>query len=375
MVKKFFPLIRKSIYIVVLFVILIVLIALKNNPDVCEAMSRGLARVYGRVMTFLSGLIPFLSLTEVFFVSLILLIIFLLVISIIAFVKRKLFRGLSHLMTIPCVILLTVTVYTFSCELAYNRKEMPLPYYETEVAREDFVPIYNYFADDLNNCIAQLSFKENGDLENRSLNEITKEVKKAYQIVNDNYFNPYFGSVKPMLSSFIYREFQITGVTFSPFGEANINTMNTNAGIPLTVAHELAHTRGVMREDDANKLAFYVCLNSEDPYLRYSAYVSYFYQLRNIASSSYLTAEELALCHQIDSAYNKTNSYIYKYWQEHDLLEKFADFVNNLYIKSSGVQEGTDSYSGGTSYEFDPVTNKLHPSSYQKLFFEKYYRS
>ena len=101
----------------------------------------------------------------------------------------------------------------------------------------------------LNDCINQLEFDENGDIKtSMSLNDIAKEVKEAYQIIaGNNYYASHFGSVKPMVSSFIYREFHITGVTYSPLGEANINTLNLQADIPFTVAHELAHTKGVMR--------------------------------------------------------------------------------------------------------------------------------
>ena len=65
-----------------------------------------------------------------------------------------------------------------------------------------------------------------------------------------------------------------------------------------------------------------------------------------------------------------------KYWKEHDLLQHIGDFINNLYIKSSGVEEGTSSYSGGTTYVYDPTEHKITKfSTVQKLFLEKYYRA
>ena len=70
---------------------------------------------------------------------------------------------------------------------------------------------------------------------------------------------------------------------------------------------------------------------------------------------------------------NKTRNYEYKFWKDHDLLGDIGNWINDLYIKSSGVKEGTTSYSGGTTYEHDPTTSKLIPSLYQKLFFDKYY--
>ena len=371
--KKAFGLIRRLFYIAALVAFLVVWQILKKNPETCEKLMRGAVRTYGKASSFLSGLVPVISLTEALFVFLVLLFFVIMILVVSAFVKKEYFKGFGRFLIIPFVALSVIADYAFSCELAYNREEMPLPYYENEVSREDYVNVYNYFADDLNACISELEFEESGDLKAMPLTDIASEVKKAYEIVTDPYFHPYIGVVKGMLSSVVYREFQITGVTFNPLGEANINTLNTNVDIPLTVAHELAHTKGVMREDDANQLAFYVCLHSENPYLRYSAYAGYFYQLQSIASASYLTSEELSQCHKVEGQYNKTTSYVVSYWKKHQLLTKISDFINDMYIKSSGVEEGTKSYAGGTEYEFDPTTNKLIPSLYQKLFFDKYY--
>lgn len=374
MKKPFYFILRVSI-IFVLIGTLAIFAFLKRYPDICESLTRGISRFYGSFASKISGVIPF-SLTELFFVSLVGLGVFLLVIAIIGFCKKRFDKSINHLLDIAIITLLTFSVYSLSCEFAYHRQDIPLPYYQGEIKRENHVDIYNYFADDLNYCIGQLDFNDKGDVKtSMSLKAITKEVKKAYSIIDgDSYYHSFFGSVKPMASSFIYREFQITGVTFSTLGEANINILNTKSDIPLTVAHELAHTKGVMREDDANQLAFYVCLNSDHPYLRYSAYASYFYQLEGMTSGYYLTKEERTNLHPIDSVFYATRDYVYQYWQDHDLLGDIGDYVNDLYIKMSGVEEGTTSYSGGTNYEHDPLTSKLIPSLYQKLFFEKYYR-
>ena len=371
MKKKLISIIIRTAIALTLLAVLIVFVNIRNNPETCEAITRGFARWYGSLMSKASEVVPF-SMTEVFFVALGIIGIILLISAIISLFKFRPLRSICRVLDIGIIALLVVNIYHLTCQFSYNRKEMPLPLYEGEVNREEHIDIYNYFADDINACVAQLEFDKNSDVKtSMSLKEIANEVKKAYAIVDDDYFHPYFGSVKGMFSSFIYREFQITGVTFA---EANIDTLNTHSNIPLTVAHELAHTKGVMREDDANKIAFYVCLNSEHPYLRYSAYVAYFSQIEAIATTYYLTQEERSNLHAIEDVFFKNRSYEYQYWQKHDLLGDIGEWINNLYIKSSGVKEGTSSYSSGTQYEHDPLTSKLIPSLYQRLFFEKYYR-
>ena len=374
--KKDLPLIIRIILMMVLISFIVAITILKTNSDICEAFMRGPGRTYAFVMSKISAIAPF-SLTELFYILLFLGVGYLLVMTIICLFKKKWLIASHRFLDAALIVLLMFSFYTYSCEMAYNRKELPLPYYENEVLRTEHVDIYNYFADDCNYCISQLEFDENGDVISKlSFKEIVEEVKKSYVIIDGNdYYHAHFGNAKEMASSALFREFQITGVDYSPLAEANINILNTKSDIPLTIAHELAHTKGVMREDDANKLAFYICLNSDHPYLRYSAYCSYFYQLEAMTTSYYLTDEEKQTLHPIDSALYKTRRYVYDYWKKHDLLGDMADFFNNLYIKASGVEEGTNSYQGGTEYHHDPTTSKLIPSLYQKLFFDKYYRS
>ena len=374
--KKFLPLIIRGAVLTFLVIVLIVLSILKNNPDVCEAMTRGFSRAYGLVMSKITGWIPF-SVTELTFITMFLGIIALLVFGIINIVKKKYAVAISRAIEIAGIIIFSLNMYYLSCEFAYNRKSMPIPYYEEKVLNSEHVSIYNYYADDINLCISELEFEETGEVKtSMSLQDIASEVEKAYSIIDGNdYFAPHFGGAKPMLSSFIYREFQITGVTYSPLAEANINTLNTKTGIPLTVAHELAHTKGVMREDDANQLAFYICINSDSPYLRYSAYTAYFYQIYVLINDDYIDEEEKENIHKINATFAKTMNYERDYWSKHDLLGDIGEWFNDLYIKMSGVKEGTASYSGGTEYIEDKEKKELTPSDYQKLLFEKYYRS
>lgn len=375
-IKKFMPLIIKGVIIIALVILFFVLLLLKNNQDIAEGMSRTVSRAYVGFVGSISNVLPFVSLTELFFIALAGGIITLLIFLFIDLFKKRFIKASCRLLNIAIMVLVTIDAYNFSCEASYNRKPIPLPYYQNEVDRTDYINIYNYFASDINTCSGLLEFDSDGDVKtNLSLQEIAKEVKKAYAIIkDDSYFSSQLGAVKPMMSSFIYREFQITGVTFSPLGEANIDVMIPTGDLPFTIAHELAHTVGVMREDEANQLAFYVCLNSESPLLRFSAYSRYFYLMRGMASTAYLTDAERENLIVVHPGLSKFESFQYKFWKNHDLLAKIGDFFNNLYIKSSGVNEGTNSYNGGTEYTYDPTEHRITVSKYHSLFFEKYYR-
>lgn len=105
-----------------------------------------------------------------------------------------------------------------------------------------------------------------------SLEEMNDKLLDAYDTVSDQYsFIPRLRSrVKPVVLSEPWSYTHITGVYTYFTGEANINVNFPDYTIPFTAAHELAHQRGIAREDEANFVAFLVCINSDDPYIRYS---------------------------------------------------------------------------------------------------------
>ena len=374
MLKRIKSIIWKLIVIIVLIVLLVLVVILRKNQGFAEWWSTHIGRWYVTSIGNLTTHVPF-SLTELLFVSLIALAIFLIIRAIICFVTIRPIKAISKLVSIPLIALMVVVTYSFACGFNYNRKPVDLPFYENEVANEEFDEIYNYFVNDLNACISQLEFRNDGDVKiDVDLPKLSKIVGEAYQIIDSDYYNDITVTAKPMMSSFLYRELQITGVSFSALGEANVNIMSTNAELPFVIAHELAHIKGVMREDDANQVAFYVCLNSDSPLLRFSAYCMYFYQIRNLTKDNLMTDEQLDSLIHYDNKYAKAVNHMIDYWKKHDLLGKIGDFINDLSIKSNGIDEGSASYGGGTESSVEPGTGKLNPSKYQRLFFEKYYR-
>ena len=364
-----------------MILLIVIFSILKSNPVIAEAWTRGFGQFYYSVVAPMVSWFP-LSVTEIYFIIIGVIIIVCIVKMIIRFVKRKPIEAVGKIVKIFNIIVATILTYTITCEFAYKRDPVDLPFYEQEVTNEEFKDIYNYFASDLNYCMARLDFADNGDLiVNKSINDISLLVEKSYNIIESDYFYKTTVHAKPMISSFIYRELQITGVTFAPFGEANVNYLSTSLELPIVIAHELAHTKGVLREDDACQVSFYVCLNSDDVYLRFSAYAIYFYQMAIMTSSSYMSEADRQELIPINSKYSLARKFANEYWKEHDLMGKIGDWINNLYIKSSGDEQGTSSYSGGTDSSSgdptpsDPTLLTLVPSKYQKLFFEKYYRN
>jgi len=136
----------------------------------------------------------------------------------------------------------------------------------------------------------------------------------------------------------------IAGVYSFFTGEANVNTNFPDYTIPFTVAHELAHQRGIAREDEANFVAFLVCKESDDPYIRYSGYLNLF---EYVSSALYSADQELYA--KVASTLNTDVRYELMAYSK--FFDKYRDSVaadvsgavNDAYLKLQGT-EGTRSY-------------------------------
>ena len=86
---------------------------------------------------------------------------------------------------------------------------------------------------------------------------------------------------KPVRLSKVMSYVDFTGFFFPFTGEANVNMDCPPAYFAATVAHELAHQRGVAKEQEANFVAVIACLRSADPEFVYSASLLAYTHLSN----------------------------------------------------------------------------------------------
>lgn len=179
-----------------------------------------------------------------------------------------------------------------------------------------------------------------------SLEEMNDKLLDAYNTVSDQYsFIPRLRSrVKPVVLSEPWSYTHITGVYTYFTGEANINVNFPDYTIPFTAAHELAHQRGIAREDEANFVAFLVCINSDDPYIRYSGYLNMY---EYVANSLYAADPEAfrQVRDTLPTAVRLEMTAYSKFFDKYrdNVVADVSQAVNDTYLKSQGTQ-GTRSY-------------------------------
>lgn len=137
----------------------------------------------------------------------------------------------------------------------------------------------------------------------------------------------------------------ISGVYTFFTGEANLNTNYPDYVNVYTTAHEMAHQRGIARENEANFIAYLVCITSDDPYMQYAGYLNMFDYLANPLYSADRDAYiEILSGLSARVRYDRQcYSEFFDKYRENAAAE-VSDAVNNTYLVLQGMTEGAKSY-------------------------------
>lgn len=339
-------LLLKLIPIAALLAVTGILTLLKKSVAASEFFTRTFSRAYFTVAGFLTSIFPF-SVYEAFMYIAGIVLIILIVRWIILAKRNRKTKALNGVINVVTAVVCILTMHTFSASLAYNRKPLPVPQYEGEnLGEDDLVGALNFYFDDYNNIKNQVQRDAEGKVvvpySGRELAEI---LAGEYERIGtlDGYLHAFTPKVKSVGTSIAMSYMNITGVAFTAFGEANINSMTPPLWKIKTAAHELAHTKGVMREADANLLAKYMLLTSENIYLRYSFYTYNLYTLLRAAVT--LPQNVLSPYRDAIKQAEKDRALEQKFWDDYEsIIDKISDFINDTYLKLSGVKEGVQNY-------------------------------
>lgn len=177
--------------------------------------------------------------------------------------------------------------------------------------------------------------------------EMANAVKEEFDRIGDEYacLDRRVAKSKPLFISYVFSCFETTGI-YSPFTvEANVNVDIPDYQIPYTMAHEMAHVCGFMREDEANFIAYLVCATADDPRIIYSglslafshsmnrlydANPEYYYQVWDMLSAEIISDRQVS----------------YEYWKafEDTKIAEVGNEINDTYLKANNQDDGVRSY-------------------------------
>ena len=262
------------------------------------------------------------------------------------FAVRRIRRGsfiVRYLFSLAATLGLLFSAYQLTIGIAYNATPVSdrLGIERAEVNEESLTVALDRIVSEINELSARIEYTADGHSDpGYTTDDISRLVLDSYEKFSDtDGFSKGFDSrVKPMIFSEIMTSLELTGIYFPFTGEANINDLYPTYDLCFTAAHELSHQRGILRENEANFMAFLLCYTSEDEYLNYSAALSIFSYL---GSALYRTSPDkyfeyynaLAGGARADLAASRAVSLQY----ENSFLAELSDRVNDWFLKSNGT--------------------------------------
>lgn len=326
-----------------------VLMVIKADTQVCEFFATTFARAWIFLFGNLFGWIP-ISFYELFLIVAIAGAIAFVVFIIIFLCKRQWKRLLSTVLAVALAVVSFLNVYTATASFTYGRNPLPDEVYTVyngnDLTFEEAVELASNVIDRVNAAYRATEHDADGNIVYPyTFNEISDILVDEYKKLTSDYFSPYTPRGKRIVNKTIMSEMHIVGVFFAPFGEANVNGNETNLYLPHTLAHEMAHGKGVMREYQADLIADYVCLTSDNPYISYGALVRDLWEVLSLVSLYPNSSQAYdQLYAKIDKGIWTERSNYSKFYGQFTLFRDIGEFFNDLYLKLNKQEDGVGSY-------------------------------
>jgi len=323
-----------------------------NKPEMTERLySEAVYPPIGKALSRLTGIIP-VSVAEI--------IVLFLPAAFIAYILSALLRSFWHrsfsakmLLNFTVNLLAAVSIAFFSFIILWGLNYYRLPF--ASIAGLEVRPasvaelesLCKSLIDRANVLRQEVSVDPEGYVDiPGSTRDILRSCYKGYAAIAGRYpqLAGSYGDPKPVLLSGLMNYTGICGVYFPFTGEANVNISIPEVTLPSTATHEMAHQRGFSREDEANYIAYLVCVNHPDINYRYSGVL-----LALINSMNALHRSDEELYSKLSDGYGpgirKDLSQINEFWKKYEgPVERTSNRINNTYLKANNQKDGVKSY-------------------------------
>jgi len=258
-------------------------------------------------------------------------------------IRKHIKCGIIRLWNIVCIL---IFLFVIHCGINYQRTSFASIYGfgRDSYTIDELTTVAMRLADEVNSRSMQVERDSNGVMVFYTSN--SQPVIDAMHRLSERYpsLHGYYPSPKAVLFPFILSVQQVSGI-FVPFTiEAYFNGAMVGYTIPFTMAHELAHVRGFMSEDEANFIAFLACIHSDQVELQYSGYLMGFVYVINELnrydrSQAQYIMSMLREYVRMDLAANR------EFWARYDgPIAEMQDRVNDVFLQAQGVEGGILSY-------------------------------
>ena len=348
---------------------LILTVLAHRHPQVTERwFSQGLYRVLAETYGRIFGYIPF---------SVFQFLIILLPAGVVIYVGTEIY----HLIKTPaerkkrtarltantsCVVGVVLFMFTILCGLNYARLEFA-ELIGLEIRPSPVSELVS-LGEGLARQVSELSYAVTRDEHGRMIIStesnftLAQNARTAFRLAGTEHpvLDGFVPLPKPILYSRFMSRLNIVGVYFPFTMEANVNVHVPDFHIPNVMIHELAHFRGIMREDEANFIAWLVSIHSGDIDFMYSgamlAFIHTINQINRVspADGRRITAG-LSEGVRTDLAVNR------EYWRQFEgPLADISNAANDAYLRANRQEDGVASYGRMVDLLLAYFRNKLY---------------
>ncbi len=328
-----------------LIVCVTVNIIARNNAEFAEWVSANIVAIYTKIMATVTGFLGF-SVTEF---ALLMALPWLVVLFLRCRGRDRTKTSLfSVVKSTVCFVLVVASIFMLTSVCYYRKPIAPQIGIERSTPNaEELLQAMDICSEELEELSDEIAYDANGFSRCKlSYDDIANELIESYSAMSYSFLADMDVLPKQMALSRPMAYAQTTGIFIFMTGEAHYTTEFPDYVTVFSMAHEMAHQRGVMREDEANFMAFLACVTSKNDYLRYAGYVTMVNRLAGAALDADEEAAMEASAKVPTRVINELAAYgrlIRKY--EGGFLSKLSNLTNHLYLKSQQQTEGVRSYS------------------------------
>jgi hypothetical protein len=293
---------------------------------------------------FLSSIYP-ISIMEILLTAAGVWIIYYIVRSVMATMRR---RGTLKILAKRLLVVVTAALYVWglfcwlwNCGYSASRFAERNGFKGGGIATEDLAAVAKLFAEKANELAPLVTRDEDGHfIEDRraffaEATAVYDNIMTEVPNLSGNVYRP-----KSMMYSWLMSRTGYTGIYFALTGESNVNTRMPLCLMPATVAHELAHQRGVYAEDEANFVGIAACISSGNTVYEYSGYLSGLMYLSTALSfADYDAYLELhaGLADEVRQDWQDNAAF----WLSQKTVDTGVDFIDNILTATTEVVSDT----------------------------------
>ena len=329
-------------------VVILLHLALRDHQPLMARLADGFLHPMHEKLALLCDRLGYFSAAEVLIWGFILFLLAALVWRLVRLLRGDCRRNLYRLVMLPISAALFVyTGYSALWGTYYYADDFLATggFESREISVDELETVTRYFAARLNELGDEVQRDEQGfyTLNRREILDRSREIYNNTELLHPRLSGPAV-SAKAIASSHWLSYLDFTGFFFPFTGEACVNTDFPVSLFPSTVAHELAHQRGVAREQDANFVAVLSGLESGDLDYGYSACLLAYIHLGNaLYSADYARWEpvykSLSEGVRLDIALNNA------YWRQFETpVQTVSNTVHEGLLQSYDQQLGLKSY-------------------------------